>query len=489
MMYRFRAGLGAALAAALLFNLSGCSVNPATGRSSFTAFMSPAEEIRIGREEHPKIIKEFGGEYQDPAIRRYINEIGQRLARTSEMPDLKFTFTVLNSDIVNAFALPGGYVYVTTGLMALANNEAELASVIAHEIAHITGRHTAERYSRSVLAGFGVNTIGILTGGTLAQAAGVGAGAYLSGFSRSQESEADFIGVRYLNHTAYEMAAAESFLRSLQGHSALEAKLAGFGSGDQFSLFSTHPRTADRVDAAIAAARKQAPQSNRPYVGQVEYLSRLDGLYYGGDRDNGFVKGREFVHPKFGFRFEVPRGFRLFNGQTQVAAIGPETARIIFDVAGKSARGSMVHYLTRVWAPGLALTLVEPIEVSGMKAATGVAQVNSPSGPVDLRLVAIRFDPKTIYRFLFVSPSNLTKQLSEGFRHTTFSFHPLSPPEAATAQPLTVRLKAVEPGETVESVAREMPFEDLQVERFLALNGMPPGVKLRVGQLVKVIDD
>ena len=183
------------------------------------------------------------------------------------------------------------------------------------------------------------------------------------------------------------------------------------------------------------------------------------------------------------------RGFRLFNGQAQVSAIGPDKARIIFDRAGKPSRASMVGYLRNVWAPSLSLAAVSHIDVNGLDGATGTAQANTQSGTFDLRLVAIRFDADTIYRFLFVTPPALTGQLAREFQRTTYSFQRMSEREAAAAEPLSVRLKAVEPGETVESLARGMPFEDFHVERFRALNGMRPGQSLRVGQLVKIVDD
>ncbi|MEE8276665.1 MAG: M48 family metalloprotease, partial [Alphaproteobacteria bacterium] len=144
--------------------LAGCTVNPATGESSFTAFMSEAEERRVGAEEHPKVLKHFGGAYADSAVAAYVDGIGQSLARGSELSDLRFTFTVIDSDVVNAFALPGGYIYVTRGLMALASSEAELAGVIAHEIGHMTARHAAQRYSQSLVAGLGAALLGAIAG-------------------------------------------------------------------------------------------------------------------------------------------------------------------------------------------------------------------------------------------------------------------------------------------------------------------------------------
>ncbi len=212
-----------------LLALAGCTVNPATGESSFTAFMSPAEEQRAGAEEHPKILKEFGGAYGDRAIGAYIDSIGQALARMSDLPNQRFTFTVLDNDVVNAFALPGGYVYVTRGLLALAGSEAELAGVIAHEIGHVTARHAAQRYSQSIVAGLGAALLGAVAGRGAADIAQLGSALYLSAYSREQEFEADILGVRYLARAGYDTGAMAGFLGKLQAHSALQARITGRG--------------------------------------------------------------------------------------------------------------------------------------------------------------------------------------------------------------------------------------------------------------------
>ena len=153
----------AAIVSALAFSLAsgGCSTNPATGQQSFTAFMSPGEEAKVGAQEHPKILKEFGGAYADRGLAEYVTQIGSTIARNSELPDLKFTFTVLNDQKVNAFALPGGYVYITRGLLAVAETEAEMAGVLAHEIGHITARHSAQRYSQAMAANIGMTVLGV----------------------------------------------------------------------------------------------------------------------------------------------------------------------------------------------------------------------------------------------------------------------------------------------------------------------------------------
>ena len=484
-----------AVAGALL--LGGCETNPATGASSFTGFMSPEKELEVGREQHPQIIKEFGGEVDDPKLKAYVDRIGQRLAKQSELPDLKFTFTVLNSDVTNAFALPGGYVYVTRGLMSLASSEAELAGVVGHEIGHVTARHTAQRYSRSVATGIAATAVGVLeavflgtnVAGQLGQQAGQ---LYLAGFSREQEFEADTLGVRYLTRSGYSPAAMSSFLAKLQGESALAAELAGKpGSTNDVNIMATHPRTQDRVSEAIAAAREQGAVAADARIGKDEYLNAIDGMAYGGDRASGFIRNRQFVHPSLRFQFEVPQGFVLMNSDRNVIARGPNGSTIIFDrdARPQTAGMAMASYIQGAWARGARLQGIEQIKINGLDAATAATRLSTNNGVRDIRLVAIRFDANTIYRFMFVTQPGETASLNEPFRKTTYSFRKLSDSEAANAKSLHVRVVTVGAGDTVDTLARRMVFDTAQVSRFRVLNGLQPNDTVRAGDRVKIIAD
>lgn len=489
----FRVPKPAAVLAAVLLAptlggaLGGCSTNPATGQPTFTAFMSESEEIRIGRQEHPKIVREFGGVYDDPEVTKYIDSIGQFLASTSEKPDLKFTFTVLDSPVVNAFALPGGYVYVTRGLLALANSEAEIAGVIGHEIGHVTARHSAQRYSQAVLANIGMMGVAIATGsGALANLAGSGAAIYLQSYSRDQEYEADILGVRYLSRATYEPRAMASFLSSLLADSRLDAELAGRpGAADEYNIMATHPRTADRVERAIGAAGERTVAD--PMIARDVYLDKIDGMLYGDDPKQGFIKGRRFAHPVLKFEFTVPEGFRLHNTPSAVIARGPDGAAIQFDQASPTPSGDLVDYLANVWAKNISLQNLERITVNGLQGATGTARVQTRSGAADLRLAAIRYSSDRVYRFLFLTPPNRTAALSEGLRRTTYSFRKLSDAEAAALKPQRIRVVTVQPGDSVASLAARMPFDDRQVERFRVLNGLQNGATLTPGQRVKLV--
>jgi predicted Zn-dependent protease len=485
----WRNWIGGALLLAAMGPLAACETNPATGASSFTAFMSPQEEIKVGREEHPKLLKEFGGAYDDPKVTAYVNEVGQRLARSSELAQLQFTFTVVNSDIVNAFALPGGYVYVTRGLLALVSTEAELAGVLGHEIGHVTARHTAQRYSASVAGGLAAGVLGLLIGADVGQNYAVGA--LLAGYSRDQELEADTLGVRYLTRTNYDPNGMSSFLAKLQADSALSAELAGQpGKADSFDAMQSHPRTADRVREAIQAARAQGASVTNPRVGRDEFLNAIDGMYWGGDPESGFIRDQAFIHPAMRFRFEVPPGFRLFNTETQVLARGPNSTGIKLTIDPRnSGTMPMRDYLQNVWARGVKLDNVEQIEVNGMEAATGAVRVNTNSGAMELRLVVFRAAPTRVFRLQFVAPVAEMARRAVEFRTATYSFKRLSEQEATAIKPLRIRVVSVGANDTQESLARRMAMHDAALRRFQVLNGLQPNDRLVPGTRVKIIAD
>jgi predicted Zn-dependent protease len=474
--------------------LGGCAVNPATGQESFTAFMSPQEELKVGRDEHPKILKQFGGAYDDPNLGAYIAGITQALTRVTETPKLAFTVTVLNDDEINAFALPGGYVYITRGILALADNEAEVAGVLAHEIGHVVARHTAQRYSQAMTANLGLTILGVLGSAYgvprgVGDLASFGAQAYLQSFSREQELEADMLGVRYMTRVGYDPNALTSFFRKLQAHTRLKAAEAGkTDGGDGHNIMSTHPRTADRITQAIRLAK--VTRVANPWLGRDTYLANIDGMTFGDDPSQGIRRGRVFSHPGLRFAFKVPPDFTIFNSPEQVVARGPGGAVVAFDMADKKtarrARG-MQAYLVRGWGAKLSLTGVETLNVNGMEAATGQARAQTRKGPRDLRLVAIRGGPDRIFRFLFLTPANLTARLGTELRKTTYSFRRLSEGEARSIRPLRLKVVTVRSGHSPRSLAARMPFPRFRLEWFETLNGLKRGQPLFAGQKVKIV--
>lgn len=468
--------------------LGGCSTSPVTGEQSFTAFMSPSDEIRIGAEQHPKILEEFGGAYDDPELGAYVATLGARLAAASERPDLNFTFTILNSPVVNAFALPGGYVYISRGLMTLANNEAELAGVIGHEIGHVTARHAAERYSRSVVIGLGATLLGAISGErAVSDLANLGGGLYLRSYSRDNEFEADSLGLRYMTAVGYEPGAVAGFLSSLGAKTELDARLRGSDADpNAFNLLATHPRTIDRVRQAQQAIGALMP-------GRVErepYLRRIDGMLYGDDPAQGFVRDRSFIHPVLRFKFTAPPGFTLLNSKDRVEGRNGDQMAMVFDGAREASGVSMTRYLTNSrWSGRLQLSGLQGFEVNGLEAATATAPVPNRQGKLAYRLVVIRASATQIYRFVFLaSPSTLDAN-EEELRRTTYSFTLLSEAEAAAYRPHRLRVVTVRPGDTVASLADRMPEGPERRQRFLVLNGLDEGVTLAPGTLVKIVSE
>ncbi|MBF0374608.1 MAG: M48 family metalloprotease [Alphaproteobacteria bacterium] len=467
-----------ALLLATLVGLAACSEVPATGESGFS-IISPAAEARMGAAQHPELVRAFGGVYSDPALQAYIDQIGARLTGVSETPGAPFTFTVLNTEMVNAMALPGGYVYVTRGLIALADDEAELAGVMAHEIGHVTARHSSERATRGVLAELGAAVLGAVLGDPrLGQLAQVGGEALLQRYSREQEFEADTLGIRYLERAGYPTGAMASFLATLRRHSELEARRAGRSGDEGFGIMASHPRTLDRVQRAAAAAGA----GNGQRIDPSPYMRRIDGMLYGDDPAQGVVRGRSFTHPALGLAFEVPEGFALLNGESAVLARHPSGAAIVFDGAPVSPGMDVTQYVARTLA-GAALGPIEPLTVSGLPAATTTARAQSDGGPMDMRMVAVRWDEDTLYRFLFLAPAGRAAAFDTAFRRTTHSFRRLSPGEAAQVRPLRLRTVQARPGDTIERLAAGG-----DMERIAVLNDLRPGQPLEPGRWVKLIE-
>ncbi|MBK1696770.1 M48 family metalloprotease [Rhodovibrio salinarum] len=475
--------LAALALAALLPLASACSTAPATGERIFTGGMSLQDGQQMGAEQHPKLLKQFGGAYDDAELQHYVSSVGTLLAQTSELPQIDWTFTVLNSPVVNAFALPGGYVYVSRGLIALAEDEAQLASVLAHEIGHVTARHSAQRYGSQQLAGVASVLSGALLGGPAGQATSALSQVALASYSREHEMQADTLGIRYLTRAGYDPEASAAFLAKLQAESELKAELAGNpDAANEFSLLQTHPRTVERVREAMA--RAETTRVADPMTAREVYLPKLDGLLYGHGPEQGYVRGQAFLHPELRLAFEVPDGYRMQNGQSSVKASGPD-GLMVFAGAPKSAGRSPVSYLRDVWAKGTRLDALTRIEVNGMSGATALARARTDGGARTVRLAIVRYDSNTTYRFLFVpQDAGPPERLADV---TLNSFRKLSATEAAALEPRRIRLYTVRAGDTQESLAQRLPYEDLPLRRFQVLNALEPGEELQPGRVVKLV--
>ncbi|SDZ82132.1 M48 family metalloprotease [Rubrimonas cliftonensis] len=494
------------LAAALAAPLAGCG-----GPAPQTAPLAPGaqpqvsprttQEQRLGDQTHPRILAQYGGAYGGP-ISDYVRTIGRRLAAVTPQANAPWTFTVLDSPVVNAFALPGGYVYVTRGLVALADDEAQLAGVVGHEIGHVTAAHSAQRQTQAAVAQAGVlaAVLGAAILGAdrsvvdlLGQGAGAAAQGVVASYSRSQELEADRLGVAYIAQAGYDPAAQAGFLRAMQAQDALSAQLRG-GSYDpnRVDFFASHPATAERVRAAEGAAALAGGGAGGARARNRDaFLAAIEGMVYGDSAAQGFVRGQSFIHPELRFRFDAPSGFAITNAAQQIVMQG-RGGRIVFD-GGRDPGGDLRAYIAEAWAAALAqqtrtgqLQFRPTSRIGGMEAAAALMPVQTQGGVALAHMTVIRSGAGRLYRFFSVVPPNNPAALAAVERGAA-SFRQLSAAEARAARPWRIDVVTARPGDTPASLARRMPFDRAGEARLRVLNGLAPGEPLRAGQKVKLV--
>lgn len=439
---------------------------------------------RQGASANPQLVAQFGGEYKGPQA-AYVRRVGQRIAMQSGLatrPD-DYTVTLLNSNVNNAFAIPGGYVYVTRQLVALMNDEAELAFVLGHEVAHVAARHADKRATRSGLAGLGAAILGAVTGSSvLGNLAGTGAELYSLNYSRDQETEADRLGVRYLTKAGYDPAAGADILASLGAQTSLEGKLTGQGGREPVSWFSTHPATAGRVAqvrreaAAVAAATGRA--TNRD-----AFLDAIDGMPYDDDPAQGIVNGAQFRHAGLGLAFDAPAGFALQNTPTAVNGTKQGAGRFAF--GGGQVNGATLNsYTAKLWE-GLGVRAPEQRQrrINGVDALIGQTRVQRSNGAIDASVVVYQWAPNSFYHLVMLAPAGGLP----AFGPLVESVRRLPPGDAAATRGRRVKVVRVAPGDTVASLAARMAYNDDKVARFTILNGISATTALTPGSRVKLV--
>ncbi|MEX1035270.1 MAG: M48 family metalloprotease [Sneathiella sp.] len=445
----------------------------------FSVFQ-PDDDQKIGAEQHERVVAQYGGEYIQEGLNDYILDIGLRLAFVSEMRELPWRFTILNSPVVNAFALPGGYVYITRGLLTLATNEAEVAGVLAHEIGHVTARHGAARQSRATGIGLLGVLAGVLTGSSVVHELGQQLGGlYVAGYSRDQEYEADQLGVKYLGMAGYPREAMADFLTRMDAQTEYMAKLTGNSAGGSFDFFASHPQTGDRIERAAASASEKADNLDREYE-KSRYLAAIDGMLYGDDPKEGIIRGREFLHPVLRFKFLAPEGFQLINSARAVYAIDGDGSQMVFDLGKQKNPGqSMANYLQREWLAKLNVPSISSIEVGGAPAAVTRLALDQNGTTVYLTAAVIDFGEGRVARFAYQSTKS-DSSLKEKFTRSFQSFQPISAAEAAAIKPARLVIDTVTQDDDLSSILSEMA--DVATDKkalFILINpafedGVPP---------------
>lgn len=478
-----------AAAAPIALVSSSCAAGGAIPSASTPITQAEAQQ---GAQMHPQLLAEFGGAMSG-AQAAYVEQVGKNIAVQSGLGNARDSFTVslLNSSVNNAFAIPGGYVYTTRQLVGLMNNEAELAAVMGHEVAHVAARHSQRRQQKatqnSLLGGLGAILSGVLLGNS--EIGNVLSRGFLQGsqlltlkFSRSQELQADDLGIQYLTKAGYDPRAMGTVLSSLASQNALEARLLGAGDARPPVWASTHPDPASRVQTALTKAQGLSGT----VLNRDTFLSRINGLVYGDDPSQGMVEGREFIHPELRLSFTAPQGFYMMNGSRAVSING-QSGKAQLTLA--QYNGDLQTYVRQQFAAlggqqqQLAPQTLERTTVNGIPAAYGTARVNNGSGQVDVVVFAYEFAKDRAYHFVTVTPAGGAGTFDSMFR----SMRRISASEAAAVIPRRIDVVTVQRGETVASLARRMAFSDAQEERFRVLNGLGTNDQVQAGQKVKLV--
>ncbi len=459
----------------------GCATNPATGRRQLI-LMSEQDEIQLGRQADAEV-REQMGRYADPELQRYVEQVGVTLVRSSYRDALPWTFAVVDEPAVNAFALPGGFIYVTRGLLPFLRDESELAAVMAHEIGHVDGRHGVDAYSRQLLAGGGLAIGGVFVPEIrpfqgLASAA---LGLLFLRHSRDAELEADQIGVRYASAQGWDPSGMPGLLSTL---GRLDGASGSSRGVPNWAL--THPPAADRVtrvQEAVAAARS----ANASATNRAAFERFLDGLVFGDSREKGMVRGADFLHPILRLALRFPEGWEIANADDQVTAVESEAGSVgivlrIVQNPSTSVERTAQATMTKA---GFREVSGQRTRINGLEAYVGTYTALIDNTQLAARAAHVQLGGQT-YLLAGLAPANELSRVEPAISSTINSIRELSQPEADRIQPDRVDFHVVRDGDTWESLASNAGGR-LRASTLAIMNGYEPAVRPRAGDRIRIV--
>ncbi len=475
-----------ALVLVIAVTANQCSVNPVTGKKELS-FMSESQEKQMGASYHPQVMSEFG-EYNDPKLQTYINEIGQKMAKISHRPTLPFQFKVVDSEVVNAFAVPGGYVYFTRGILAHFNNEAQLAGVLGHEIGHVTARHGAQQQTQQMLGQIALVGAMIASpklaqfGNELSQ----GMQLLFLKFGRDDESQSDMLGVNYSSKIGFDAREMAGFFNTL----------ARMGGGERVPTFlSTHPDPGDRnVNVKSMANEYQQKNPSNYNVNRDGYFRLIDGIIYGKDPKQGYVENNMFYHPELKFQFSVPTGWQHQNSPSQFSMASPDqkAMMILATGQGKSLEEAantflQQHKLMRIYGRATTINGMQAIEQACEQDTREQPQGGTPQQqPVMVKNIMIMYN-NLIYSFVGVSETATFRNYEALFDNTMRSFNVLNDPSKINVVPERVRVKQVSREMTFADAMRSFGMPEAKLKELSILNGMEATERVPSGTLLKTV--
>jgi len=471
---RFRAAGVSGGILGLLFMVS-CAVNPATGERQLT-LMSESQEIQMGQEAHPQILASMG-RYPDEDLQRYVQALGEELAADSERPDLPWSFEVLDDPAVNAFALPGGFIFVTRGIMAYLESEAELAGVLGHEIGHVTARHSVNQMSRAQLAQLGLG-VGMVLAPELQRFQGLastGMQLLFLKFGRDDERQADELGVRYMSREGYDPA-------ELSGVMGMLGKVSGGGERVPEWL-STHPNPENREEAILEMAARADAASGATLVRRETYVRRLDGLVFGKDPREGFFRENVFFHPEMAFQVTFPRGWQTANLKTAVQGQSPDQdAFMVLTLAEASDPAAALESFSS--QSGIQTLRTDRTSINGVEAVSMDFTYRGDDQEGQGQVAFLRHGGTVFQLLAFATPS-AWQEKGGVLESSVRSFRPVSDPEVLNVAPDRLRVVSVPRSMTLDELLQR---EDAQehAEAVRQLNRIEGNPTLQAGRLVKI---
>jgi predicted Zn-dependent protease len=463
----------------LVLVMAGCATNPATGRRQLM-LMSEGEEIQIGRQSDAEI-REQMGLYGDAELQAYVRGVGQKLVASSHRPNLPWTFAVVDEPAVNAFAVPGGFIYLTRGILPFLRNEAELAAVLGHEIGHVDARHSAEAYSKQLGAGLGLAIAGILAPETqpLQGLAGAGLSVLFLKYGREAELESDRLGVGYAAAQGWDPRGVPGLLATLGRLDAANGSRRGVPN---WAL--THPPAADRVER-VQEAVAAAPAATTTNPTALE--RHLDGMIFGDSREKGIIRGNEFLHPILRFAVRFPAGWQISNSDQQVAARRDETSNSLM-LLELAQGGGPVRQLAAAQMAEAGWRELQggSTSINGLEAYVGVYEGAINNTRVRLQAAHVRAGNQT-YVIAGVAPASEFSSAASTFSSTIQSFRALSAAEAERVQPSRIDFRAARPGDTWQSLSKEVGAGSVTPETLAIMNGRDVGTPPRPGERLRIV--
>lgn len=462
-----------------------CATNPVTGKREFS-LMSEAQEIDIGRQLDVEVRREMGI-YEDAELQRYVSDIGLRLARASQRPNLPWQFAVVDVPAVNAFALPGGFIYLTRGIMPYLDDEAELAGVLGHEIGHVTARHAAQQYTRATGAQLGLILGGIFFPATrpFGQLAETGLGILFLKHGRDDELQADRLGAEYAVNSGWDPAGVPDLLNTL-------ARIDE--TSDRRGIpnwLSTHPHPADRVEKVTETVQQlRAKGGAQLTVDRDQFLRRIDGMVFGDNPEEGVVRGNSFLHPELRFALQFPQGWEINNGKTQVLAKAPgeELYMLLQLVQEPQGRSLDEVALGGMQQAGFRAVEAGSTSINGLDAHVGTYQGSLQGlGRVVTRAAHIAHGRRVFVLAGIAPQAQYGGGVEREFVESIRSFRPLNRNEAADIRPNRVDLYIVRQGDTWQSIAQRAGGGNVKPTTLAIMNNAAPNQQPRPGERIKIV--